>query len=109
MSGRLVFKLVEKYHSEPRTRDLLPWTELPLTDQFLGKNRVKISVQCRGAAITISVQDTPIVKFEDDEFKNGLVGMILLGEGRAAFSDLLAEEACATGVDLPLSHVPGQH
>jgi Ca-activated chloride channel family protein len=97
MSARLAFKLVEKFHSEPRTRDLLPWTELPLTDQFLGKDEQRISVQCRGAAITITVQDTPVAKFEDDEFKNGLVGLILFGDGRAVFRDLLAGEVCDNG------------
>jgi Ca-activated chloride channel family protein len=96
MSARVDFKLVEKFHSEPRTRDLLPWTELPLSDQFLGKDEQKISVQCRGAAITISVQDTPVAKFEDDEFKSGLMGMILFGEGRAVFRDLIAEELSTT-------------
>jgi len=109
MSARPAYKLVEKLHSEPRARDLLPWTELPLSDQFLGKDEQRISVQCRGAAITISVQDTPIAKFEDDEFKNGLVGMILFGDGRAVFRDLIAEEVSATDLVPPLSSEPCPH
>jgi Ca-activated chloride channel family protein len=108
MSARRAFKLVKKYHSKQKARDLLPWTELPLSDQFLGKDRLKISVQCRGPVISISVQDTPVAKFEDDEFKNGLVGMILFGEGHAVFRDLLVEEVHTAGLALPLSHEPGQ-
>jgi len=109
MSARVAFKLVEKFHSEPRTRDLLPWTELPLSDQFLGKDEQRISVQCRGAAITISVQDTPVAEFEDDTFKNGLVGMILFGDGRAVFRDLIAEELSTTSLVPPLSLETGPH
>lgn len=109
MSARLAFKLVEKFHSEPRTRDLLPWTELPLSDQFLGKDEQRISVQCRGAAITISVQDTPVAEFEDNEFKNGLMGLILFGDGRAVFRDLVVEEVPVAGLETPLRHFPSSH
>jgi hypothetical protein len=107
-AGR-AFKLVEKYHSERITRDLLPWTELPHSDEFLGKNRLKISVQCRGSVIAISVQDTPVAKFEDEEmdFKQGIVGMAMFGEGSAIFRDLLVEEVHAAGLELPVSHGPG--
>ena len=108
MSASRAFKLVKKYHSKPKARDLLPWTALPLTDQFLGRDRLKISVQCRGPVIAISVQDTPLARFEDDEFKTGLVGMILFGEGRAVFRDLLVEEVHTAGLTLPLTHGPGQ-
>ena len=103
-SARVAFKLVKKYYIDPTARDLLPWTGLPLTDQFLGKSHQKISVQCRGAVITILFQDTPVAKFEDDEFKDGMVGMILYGAGRAVFRDLLVEEAHDAGLKLPLSH-----
>jgi Ca-activated chloride channel family protein len=108
MSARRAFKLVKKYHSKQKARDLLPWTELPHSDQFLGKNRLKISVQCRGPVITISVQDTPVAKFEEDKFKNGLVGMVLFGEGSAVFRDLLVEEVQGAGLELPLSHEPSR-
>jgi len=108
-SARRAFKLVEKFHSEPRTRDLLPWTELPLNDQFPGKDRLKVSVQCRGPVIAISVQDTPVAKFEDEDsdFKQGIVGMVLFGEGSGVFRDLLVEEVHGAGLELPLSHGPG--
>jgi Ca-activated chloride channel family protein len=108
-SARRAIKLVEKFHSEPRTRDLLPWTELPLNDQFPGKDRLKISVQCRGPVITISVQDTPVAKFEDEDsdFKQGIVGMVVFGKGSAVFRDLLVEEVHGAGLELPLSHGPG--
>jgi hypothetical protein len=109
MSARLAFKLVKKYHSKQKARDLLPWTELPLTDQFLGKDQQRISVQCRGPVIAILVQDTPVAKFEDTDFKEGLVGMVLFGEGRAVFRDLLAEEACDAGRALPLRREPSPH
>lgn len=109
MSARLAFKLVKKYHSEPKARDLLPWTELPLSDRFLGHQAMDISVQCRGPVITILFQDTPVAKFKDDEFKDGMVGMILFGMGRAVFRDLLAEEVCNTGLALPLSREPNPH
>ena len=106
-SARGEFKLVKKYHSELKAQDLLPWTGLPLTDQFLGKSQEKISVQCRGPDITILLQDTPVAKFADNEFREGLVGMILFGEGRAIFRDLVVEEVHAPGLTPPLSHVPG--
>jgi VWFA-related protein len=109
MSARLAFKLVKKYHSEPKARDLLPWTELPLSDRFLGPRATDISVQCRGPVITIIIQDTPVAKFKDDDFKDGMVGMVLHGAGRAAFRDLLAEEARDAGLELALSHEASPH
>jgi VWFA-related protein len=103
-SRDLAFKLVKKYHIEPAARDLLPWTEHPLSDRSRSPREVKISVQCRGARITILIQDTPVAKFEDDEFNDGLVGMILYGAGTANFRDLLAEEVCNAGLAPPLSN-----
>lgn len=91
-SHLLAFKLLKKLHAEPIARDVLPWTELPRTNQFLGKNQQKISVQCRGPVIQILFQDTLVAKVEDDDFKEGMVGMILGGLGRATFRDLVAEE-----------------
>jgi VWFA-related protein len=69
----------------------------------------KISVQCRGPVITILFHDTAVAKFKDDEFKDGLVGMILYGAGRAAFHDLLAEEDHGPGLELAVSHETSPH
>jgi VWFA-related protein len=107
-SRALGFKLVKKYHAEPMPRELLPWTEVPLSDQRPKNREEKISVQCRGAVITILFRDTPVAKFEDDEFKEGLVGMILYGAGRAVFRDLLAEDACAVPPAVPQGGAPSQ-
>ena len=65
--------------------------EVPLSDS-LPVPQKKISVECRGSVITIFFPPNYVTKFEDDEFKEGLVGMILYGTGRAAFRDLSAEE-----------------
>jgi Ca-activated chloride channel family protein len=108
-SHALAFKLVKKYHAEPMPRDLLPWTEAPLSDRFPRLNEQTISVQCRGPVIRIFLEGTPVAKFQDDEFKEGLVGMILYGAGRADFRDLLAEEVCISGLALPLGREPSQH
>ena len=89
-SRGIAFKLVKKYHYENAARDLLPWTEVPLSDQMPGPQK-KISVQCRGTVIKILFPPLSVTKFEDDEFKEGLVGMILYGTGRAVFRDLSAE------------------
>jgi len=88
------FKLVKKYHSEKAARDLVPWTKVPLNDLIRAPQK-KISVQCQGAAITILIQDDPLIIFEDPSsgsFDEGLVGMVLYGTGRAVFRDLSAEE-----------------
>jgi len=108
-SHDLAFKLVKKYHADSMAQDLLPWTEHPLSDRPRAPREVKISVECRGPAIKIFLQDTQVAKFEDDEFKDGLVGMILYGAGRAAFSGLLAEEVSTPGPVLPLSRELSQH
>lgn len=110
-SRGLAFKLVKKYHYEKAARDLLPWTEVPLSD-LIGGPQKKISVQCRGTVITILLPGLPVTKFEDrsyTSFDEGLVGMILYGKGRAVFRDLLAEEACDAGRALPLSREPSPH
>jgi hypothetical protein len=101
-------KLVKKYHYEEAARDLLPWTQVPLGDVIAGRQQ-RIEVQCRGAVISVSLQGHPVAKFEDhsfDSFKEGLVGSVLFGTGRAVFSDLQAEEICSTSPALPLSNAP---
>jgi len=104
-SRKIAFKLVKKYHFETTARDLLPWTEFPLSDLTAGPQK-KISVQCRGAFITILLQGHSVAKFEDRDFDEGLVGMILYGIGRAVFRDLLAEEVCDARRAVPLSREP---
>ena len=49
----------------------------------------------------------PVGKFEDSDFKEGQVGMILFGEGRAVFRDLIAEEVSTTNLAPPLTPEPG--
>jgi hypothetical protein len=100
-SHLLAFKLVKKFHPEPIARDVLPWTELPRTDQFVGKNQQKILVRCRGAAITIFFQGIQVANVEDSDLREGMVGMILGGLGRAIFHDLVAEEVCVSGQAVP--------
>jgi Ca-activated chloride channel family protein len=85
----VAIKLVKKYHSEPEPRDLIPWREIPLTQRT---HAGRLSVQCRGPAISILFNGTPEARFEDPEFKEGTVGMIVYGLGRAEFRELLAEE-----------------
>ena len=108
-SRDLAFKLVKKYHVESMARDLLPWTAHPLSDGLHASREVKISVQCRGPVIKIFLQDTQVAKFEDDEFKDGLTGMILYGAGSADFRDLLAEEVCNSGLAPPPNHKPSSY
>lgn len=93
-SRKIVFKLIKKFHFETTARDLLPWTEFPLSD-LTAEPRKTISVQCKGVVITILLEGHPVAKFEDHDFQEGLTGMILYGTGRAVFRDLLVEEACA--------------
>jgi hypothetical protein len=89
-SRSIAFKLVKKYHTDEVAQDLLSWTEVPLSDQMPGPQK-KISVQCRGAVIKILFPPLSVTKFEDDEFKEGMVGMILYGKGRAVFRALSAQ------------------
>ena len=89
-SRAISFKLVKKYHTDEVAQDLLSWTEVPVSDQTPGPQK-KISVQCRGAVIKILFPPLFVTKFEDDDFKEGLVGMILYGKGRAVFRNLSAE------------------
>ena len=104
----LAFKLVKKFHSEPMARDLIPWKDFPLSERIPHRQET-ISVQCRGPVITLVLQGTAVAQYEDVDFKEGIVGMILFGEGRAVFRDLLVEEAHDAGLRLPLSHEPGPH
>jgi hypothetical protein len=104
----LAFKLVKKFHFEPMARDLTPWRDLPLSEQILHKQET-ISVQCRGPIITLVFQGAAVARYEDADFKEGIVGMILFGEGHAVFRDLLVEEVHGAGLELPLSHGPGAH
>ena len=92
-SRKIAFKLVKKYHLETTARDLLPWTEVPLSD-LTARPQKRVSVQCRGPVIAILLEGRSVAQFEDRDFDEGLLGMILYGTGRAVFRDLLAEEVC---------------
>jgi hypothetical protein len=110
-SRAIAFKLIKKYHYEKAARDLLPWTEVPLSDQRPEPQK-KISVQCRGDVITILLPGLSATEYEDRSYgslSEGLVGMILYGTGRAIFRDLSAEEVGDAGQVLPLSPEPTPH
>ena len=92
-SGGVQYKLIKKFHPESAARDLLPWAPMPLSD-LIGGRQNKISVQCRGKVIKILFSGNSVTKIEDSDFAEGLVGMILYGDGRAVFRDLLVEEVC---------------
>jgi Ca-activated chloride channel homolog len=95
-SHGIAFKLVKKYHYERNARDLVPWTDVPLSDLTPGPQE-SIQVQSRGTVINMLVEGHPVGKFEDrsfDSFNEGLVGMVLYGTGHAIFRDLTAEEIC---------------
>jgi Ca-activated chloride channel family protein len=92
-SRKIAFKLVKKYHLEATARDLSPWTEFSFSD-LIANPQKNISVQCRGPVITILLEGQSIAKFEDRDFDEGMVGMVLYGTGRAVFRDLMAEEVC---------------
>jgi hypothetical protein len=102
-SHLLAFKLVKKYHSEQMVRELIRWKDLPLWERIPHKEET-IEVRCRGPVITVIFQGAPVAQVEDSDFKEGIVGMILFGEGRAVFHDLIAEEVCVSGLALPGSH-----
>ena len=55
------FKLVKKLHNESTARDLLPWTQLPLSD-LTGRPQNTIAVQCRGSTITILLPGHSVAK-----------------------------------------------
>jgi hypothetical protein len=89
-SRAIAFKLIKKYHTDEVAQDLLSWMEVPVSDQIPGPQK-KITVQCRGAVIKILFPPLSVTKFEDDDFKEGMMGMILYGKGRAVFRDLSAQ------------------
>lgn len=91
------FKLIKKFHSESRALDLIPWTEVPVSELLPGPQK-KISVQCRGDVITINLPGMPVTQYTDNStgsLDSGLVGMVMFGTGRAIFRDLTAEEVAA--------------
>jgi len=89
-SRAIAFKLVKKFHADETAEDLITWTNVPVSDQFSAPQK-KISIECRGPVIKILFPPLYSTKFEDDDFKEGQVGMILYGTGRAVFRDLLVE------------------
>ena len=92
-SRKVSFKLIKKYHYANSAQDLSPWTEIPISDAIGGPAK-KLSVQCRGKEIRIFFHGQVVAKFEDPDFGEGMVGMVMYGTGRASFRDLLVEEVC---------------
>jgi hypothetical protein len=104
-SRQISFKLVKKYHFATVALDLSPWTPVALSDLTAGPEN-RISVQCRGKVINISLHGQTVAKVDDGDFDEGLVGMVLYGKGRAIFRELLAEETCDTRRPVSVSREP---
>jgi len=95
---KLSFKLIKRNWSQPTDREIVPWTLVDdMTSKFIEAHRsraggnVRISVETKGAQLTMLVNDVPVAQVQDDTFADGYVGMALFGAGTTLFRDLAVE------------------
>lgn len=90
-TGALHYKVIKKEVGLQQTVDLLPWTthSLSRTHNTPGYH---LSIDCRRDFLQISMAGEPVRSLRDSSFRDGMVGMILVGKGHAVFDDLTVEE-----------------
>ena len=88
--AKVHYKLVKKAVGSNLTRDLLFWDE-EWRPGSVGILRHKLGVICRGSLIQLQVEELKVQEVRDESFSDGLVGVVLFGEGHAVFDDLVAQ------------------
>jgi hypothetical protein len=79
------FKLVKQSWFN-RENVLVYWTRIQ-TDLKPTKKRI-ITVECKGDEITVYLDGLRAAQIKDDNFSDGMVGMMKVGRGRVVFQDL---------------------
>ena len=79
------FKLVKQSWFN-RENVLVYWTRIQ-TDLKPTKKRI-ITVECKGEEITVYLDGLRAAQIKDDNFSDGMVGMMKVGRGRVVFQDL---------------------
>lgn len=94
----LSFKLIKRSWSEHSDREIIPWTVVDdMKSQLIKANNcradgnVRISVEAKGARLTMLVNDVLLAQVQDGTFADGYVGMALFGAGTTLFRDLMVE------------------
>lgn len=82
-------KLVRKDIRRDKLVDLIPWTEV--RDSVNPPGQKRIGVSCNGDTMKLYLGKNLIGTFRDDTLADGMVGLVLTGEGYAVFSDLVVE------------------
>ena len=93
-SNGIQFKLIKRYFAEEDTHDLLPWSVAPVTASTYAAPQ-KLEVTCTGKHISIYIQGVLAGRIDDNEFEEGMVGLLLFGEGSAEFRELQVTEHCS--------------
>jgi len=90
--AKLSFKLIKRNWSDPTDREIIPWTLVDdMTSKLIEAHRswadgnIRISVEAKGAQLTLLVNDVPVAQVQDSTFADGYVGMALFGSGTTRF------------------------
>jgi hypothetical protein len=83
--GRGQFKLIKQVGN--LLVELIPWKAEPRITW-----RSKLSLVCQGPRIELYINDQLVGSVSDQEFKEGVVGLLLTEKGHAVFDDLIVEE-----------------
>jgi VWFA-related protein len=84
----LSFKVVKNTWIGPEAPAIVPWTEIPRSDN----NTSIIAVECSGSRVVALVNGNEVARVSDTSFSRGQVGMAAFGKGHAVFHDLVVEE-----------------
>ena len=88
--GKKAFaKLVRKDVRSDKLVDMTSWMEV--RDSVNPQGQKRIGVLCSGDSMKLYLGKNLIGSFRDDALGDGMVGVVLTGEGHAVFSDLVVE------------------
>jgi Ca-activated chloride channel homolog len=86
--GKIFFKVVKKVSNSTSTSDLSFWEQA--WQPRRAEVRYRLGVACHGNQIRLHVDGVQVTELRDESFSDGLLGMVLFGEGHAVFDDLIA-------------------
>jgi hypothetical protein len=88
--GESSFEILKRQYGASAPIEVVRWTRFRVPQTHAPA--MKISVECRGSQITVFVNDQEVGRAQDPSYAQGYAGLIVSGDTRAIFRELVVEE-----------------
>jgi Ca-activated chloride channel homolog len=88
--GEASFEVLKRQYRTTAPIEVVRWTRFRVPQTLAPA--MKISVECRGNQIMVFVNDQEVGRAQDPSYSQGYAGLIVSGDTRAIFRDLVVEE-----------------